>query len=327
MKGKLIVKDILHPTCFATCNGAVAVLPEFQAGLTLFDYFIDGQKSLTAGLFQDLCPRRYTIVVKSTFDGCSDTISVSMIAADSTHTTIKKAICKGDAYAFSNQILTKSGTYQAVFPKQNTCDSVAVLHLNVLKSDTFLVEKTICTGTPSSTSMIFKKSNGCDSVIVFSTKIAKNPNIKIIEENKVLSLKSSWMVATYQWFFEGKPIAGAMGSSVTAVADGVYYLEVTDQNACKFNSNQITIFKIGTSDALREDIRIAPNPVQDQLTISADYNIEKVEIINTMGQILLSQNVDNHIITLNTSEFTRGVYFAKIYWNTKESRIFRLCCN
>jgi hypothetical protein len=326
MRGTLRVEGILHPTCFATCNGAVMVRIGIQALPVLpdFDYFIDGQKSLTKGLFQDLCPGRYTIVAKSTFDGCTDTISVSMIPTDSTHTTLNKTICNGSGFSFNNQILDKSGVYQAAFPKQNACDSVVILHLKVLAADTVRIEKTICSGTPSAATLTLKKSNGCDSVIVYTVKIAKDPNVKIIEQNKVLSIDSPSMIGTYQWFLDGKAITGATNSSFTAIADGVYYLEFTNKNTCKFISNSIIIEKNSTLDAVRQNIHIVPNPMQEQVTISADFNIEKVEIINTVGQILLSQNTDNQTVVLNTNAFANGVYFAKIYWNKKEFQVFRL---
>jgi hypothetical protein len=166
MKGLLEVKGILHPTCFAACDGKLLAAITFQGGLGgAVTYYIDGQKSLSYGLFLDICPGRHTIIGEMEMDGCRDTIHVLMTPLDSTHTTLKKTICNGQGYVLNNQILTKSGTYQAAFPRKNTCDSAAVLHLKVLPSDTVRVEKIICKGAGSSGTIVLKKSNGCDSVI------------------------------------------------------------------------------------------------------------------------------------------------------------------
>jgi Secretion system C-terminal sorting domain len=172
--------------------------------------------------------------------------------------------------------------------------------------------------------MVLKKSNGCDSVIILTVKSAKDPNITITEQNKLLMINLPLSSVIYQWFLDEKAILGATNSSFTAISDGVYYLEITDLNACKFKSNSITIKKSSTSDAMQENIRIAPNPMQEQVTISADFDIEKVEITNAMGQILFSQNVANQSITINTVAFAKGVYFAKIYRHKKEFKILIL---
>ncbi|MGG7036124.1 MAG: zinc-dependent metalloprotease [Flavobacterium sp.] len=64
-----------------------------------------------------------------------------------------------------------------------------------------------------------------------------------------------------------------------------------------------------------------PNPVKDVLTITNTDNIEKVEIYNITGQLLLSENFQDTDIKVNLSQLVRGAYIAKVYANGGKSSI------
>lgn len=62
-----------------------------------------------------------------------------------------------------------------------------------------------------------------------------------------------------------------------------------------------------------EDIQLTviPNPATSNLTISANLEHYNARIINPIGQILFSDNV-NYKTTVDVSSFTKGIYFLTI---------------
>ncbi len=62
------------------------------------------------------------------------------------------------------------------------------------------------------------------------------------------------------------------------------------------------------------EFSIFPNPAQQQLSIALPYgkNLYNIQLINNLGQILLSQKSDNWNPTLDVSAFANGLYFVKI---------------
>lgn len=65
------------------------------------------------------------------------------------------------------------------------------------------------------------------------------------------------------------------------------------------------------SDFDIQNVKIFPNPVNDELFIEAP-GIDKVSIINMLGQVVFSQNELSDKVTINMSSFHSGVYFVRL---------------
>ena len=72
--------------------------------------------------------------------------SIQLNVVAPTDTTIYRNICEGDSYSFNGQDLTQAGEYRDTLVAANGCDSVVILHLNVLSRYYNLVEKSIFEG-------------------------------------------------------------------------------------------------------------------------------------------------------------------------------------
>lgn len=57
---------------------------------------------------------------------------------------------------------------------------------------------------------------------------------------------------------------------------------------------------------------VHPNPLKDQLIISANDAIHMVEIMNLAGQTILTQNFNQSSVRVNTTDIMDGVYIVKI---------------
>ena len=75
-----------------------------------------------------------------------------------------------------------------------------------------------------------------------------------------------------------------------------------------------TITGIQTINSNGNIISFYPNPVNNELVVSNDLLIDKIEMYNLIGeQINSSQNINNKKYALNVSELRSGIYFAKVY--------------
>ena len=109
---------------------------------------------------------------------------LQLIVNEPTDTTIYRKICEGDLYNFNNRLLDTSGEYRDTIKNVNGCDSVVILHLNVLKKYYNTIERTIYEGdtvmfqgVEYSTAGIYPvrltSSYGCDSIIELRLTVAR----------------------------------------------------------------------------------------------------------------------------------------------------------
>lgn len=99
-----------------------------------------------------------------------------LIVNQPTDTTIYHEICEGDTYHFNGRDLTLAGEYRDTIRNVNGCDSVMILHLNVLKKYYNFVDRSIYEGdtvnfqgqvysTSGAYPVRYTSSFGCDSII------------------------------------------------------------------------------------------------------------------------------------------------------------------
>ncbi|ALO16906.1 hypothetical protein L21SP5_03293 [Salinivirga cyanobacteriivorans] len=62
-------------------------------------------------------------------------------------------------------------------------------------------------------------------------------------------------------------------------------------------------------------LNVYPNPTSDRLNIASDSSIEKVEIFNAQGQIVIQRAANADKLSLNISDLTEGTYFVRVQSN------------
>ncbi|MCC6412222.1 MAG: hypothetical protein IT270_11225, partial [Saprospiraceae bacterium] len=90
-------------------------------------------------------PGTYEVVLIAS-DGTDSTVTLILQVLPTAQTTVDATICEGETYSFNGQMLQLAGTYTAVLPAFNGCDSTVTLKLNVLPSSQTMLEATICEG-------------------------------------------------------------------------------------------------------------------------------------------------------------------------------------
>jgi hypothetical protein len=82
----------------------------------------------------------------------------------------------------------------------------------------------------------------------------------------------------------------------------------------------ITETSLGVDDPMEMDFTYYPNPVNDQLTIKAQRNVENVTVFNMLGQVVLRQSPNSLECVVNMAEMQTGAYFVRVsIGNTTET--------
>jgi len=76
-------------------------------------------------------------------------------------------------------------------------------------------------------------------------------------------------------------------------------------------SMSVSELSTGIDNVFNENsISLYPNPVINNLTINSNKKIDKIEIYNSNGQLLINQTNTNQI---NFSQYNTGIYFVRIF--------------
>jgi hypothetical protein len=72
----------------------------------------------------------------------------------------------------------------------------------------------------------------------------------------------------------------------------------------------VFITDVENPDALTTNLY--PNPARDQVTITANAEMTRITVINYVGQLVLTSEMSQSKVVLNTSDFESGIYLVRI---------------
>ncbi|MFM2307571.1 MAG: hypothetical protein RLZZ367_2240, partial [Bacteroidota bacterium] len=114
---------------------------------------------------------------------------------------------------------------------------------------------------------------------------------------------------------------GSTAQHLTGLAPGNYLVTVTDNNGCTAASG-VNVTQTGIGNIADGTMfSLWPNPATSRISISlsAITGDATVEIKNIVGQVLLSQNVNNQQTQIDISQLANGVYVAEVKMNGKRA--------
>ena len=124
----------------------------------------------------------------------------------------------------------------------------------------------------------------------------------------------STTAATYQWYFNGQQIVGAVSQYYVPSQFGNYLVRITDANGCVYryslDYNFTGVTGINSID-LDKNILIYPNPTSCQLNIVHSYpgNDLTITVSDMLGNALLKTGNVNR---LDLSNFKNGLYLVRL---------------
>lgn len=129
---------------------------------------------------------------------------------------------------------------------------------------------------------------------------------------------------SYQWYFNGAPIAGATGSQHTSAQDGYYQVEMTG-TSCTLPSNPYLLIHFDLEESVAElDLKIYPNPVSEFLSLSfhnAEMTTSSLKLISANGAQVYQKSLPtarmiNEQISLR--HLPAGAYVLKLKIGSQE---------
>ncbi|MDD3740634.1 MAG: immunoglobulin domain-containing protein, partial [Bacteroidales bacterium] len=99
-------------------------------------------------------------------------------------------------------------------------------------------------------------------------------------------------------------------------------------NGCSYTDTINVIFYPASgieTQNLFDEIELYPNPASDFITLhSENLRINSVEIYNIYGELILKEIINNMEVSLNLSNFAKGLYLLKCESDDNEIRVFKL---
>ncbi|MBK8566814.1 MAG: hypothetical protein IPN76_26655 [Saprospiraceae bacterium] len=172
--------------CDSVVTLDLSVLPvvasQISASICPGSSYAFGNQQLTqAGTYQQTL---------QTASGCDSMVTLTLAVLPSIASQISASICPGSSYAFGNQQLMQTGTYQQLLQTASGCDSMVTLTLTVLPILEEYIEASICEGgtysfhnqqltTPGLYQQLLQSPSGCDSMVTLDLKFYETPHTNV----------------------------------------------------------------------------------------------------------------------------------------------------
>jgi PKD repeat protein len=171
-------------------------------------------------------------------------------------------------------------------------------------------------------------ANGCSSTTLVTVTVGTPPATPSIT-NVGNVLTSTVTGASYQWYLNGNPIAGATSQTYTATQAGSYTVEVFDPNGCSSGqSNPMVITGIATTVPVADLFQVTPNPNNGEFVITIEAAASEdyvVEVFNALGQVIYSESLTNfsgqYRHEMRVRDFGSGLYSVRLRSNKNENTI------
>src|SRR5690606_13856369 len=123
---------------------------------------------------------------------------------------------------------------------------------------------------------------------------------------------SGYPNATFAWYSNSE-LTLEIPETLEAV-DGTTYYVVQNIEGCWSDALAIyvTVNNLSNPDFDEKSFMAYPNPTNDILNVSYSKEITQVEVINMLGQLLISQNVNSTDVKVDMSVLSAGNYLVKI---------------
>ncbi len=152
------------------------------------------------------------------------------------------------------------------------------------------------------------------------------------------SLSSTEIGSTSSWWDLGSQYNMNTPDTITVWIEGQGYIGPTNSIPCesirypvRFILINCNVTSISESSMISNTFKIYPNPANDVITINYDGLNEtnsSIEITNTVGQIIMKQDVANETLkNITISNLSNGIYFVLLKQNGKSIATKKLVIN
>jgi len=277
--------------CDSTVTLALTVNPVSD---TLLEKTICQGESIMVGTSVYNTSGQFVNVLSNRF-GCDSTVYLNLTVNPTQHIELYEDICKGTSYSMGGTEYTESGVFQHTFSNQFGCDSVIILHLNVVPLPV----------------------------------IDLGPNFDMFSsETKILDAGAGY--STYSWNTgENTQIIKINGSGFKGKKN--FSVIVTNEYSCSSSDEiEITNYDDNSLSIEKESLlKVFPNPSAGdvKLLLKQVTGIYQVEVFNDFGELVFRQEYNSpgkvFVKKLDLTGLTPAMYTLRVISGDK-SMIQRL---
>jgi hypothetical protein len=287
---------ILNVTCHGAANGELTVYASGGKPPYLYSLGASYQSSNT---FTGLFGASYTCYVKDA-NNCIVTkeVDVTEPAELLIFQTVSDVSCAGGNNGVIDLTIT-GGVMPYTFRWSNRSTSEDIFNLKA-----------------GNYSVVVKDGNGCEKTASFILTEPTNPIVingvvvNTIGNTGSIDITVTGGVQPYRFLWSN----GQSSEDISGLTPGNYTVTVIDANNCAANSQ----FKVQNSTGvtiqeLGGQLKMYPNPAGESVSIElAGYNVQRVNIVNSIGQVVYSSESFNGTKNINVIDFTPGIYYVEI---------------
>ncbi len=288
-------------SCAGQCNGIAVALP---TGQSPFNYSWSTTPFQSADTARGLCAGTYFVTITDA-SGCTASSSVTLTdpLLLQVATTEIDATCFGTCSGSSTAIATGESpfTYSwSTSPAQTSEDATSLCagNYSVVVTDRF--------GCTETNNVIITEP----TAIQQSAVITNSTCIGCTDGRIDVTVNGGTPGYQYLWSI------GETTEDLSLLLSGTYELCITDNNSCTSCENYIVLDSgTGISNMTSLGYSIYPNPFNISTTIHASSIVgknTKLELFNSVGQIVYSTKFSGSDFTLEKGNLSQGVYFVKL---------------
>ena len=317
-----------------TFNLTVNYNTYYSYSKTVCDMYMSpsGKNWTTTGMYMDTIANA---------KGCDSVMTINLTVNYSVSRTDNINLCPGKKHRVGPNLYTTAGTYTDVFATKHGCDSTIITNLSYYAPATNTITYNFCKGDSviingnwyySATSFVQTivggSSKGCDSIITHNvTTRTVTPPLNLGDDVIACLDGGATVIAstnydTYLWSNGGTTNVLTTLGSTSGIGNTDYILTVTQASSgCTARDTVNIEYRscVGISEVDADlNVNLYPNPASDFVTIEIfdKFNTGnlKLEILNSIGQVVYTQNVTNanQKVVMDINNFSKGLYLVRI---------------
>jgi hypothetical protein len=156
-----------------------------------------------------------------------------------------------------------------------------------------------------------------DDVSVEEIEIAKAKNDTLIyATDSVFIGKNASEAALFSWQpTNGLSCTNCPNPNASPSVTTTYTVTKTQCKSVTTDEITVTVSPVGINEINSINAStLQPNPTNGLINISSRFEMQKIEVINVAGQILLSELVNTKCLQLQLQNFAEGIYFISIIY-------------
>ncbi len=296
------------------CTSVNVCVPTFESqNITLCNglgYTVGSNTYYVNGVYSD--------TLTSVF-GCDSIIETNLTVLPTNSISQSISICSGESFTVGTSVYVTNGIYSDTLINASGCDSIVETNLTVLPASAFAQTINLCFGesytingntysSSGSYSDTLTNYLGCDSIVTTQLSIDNQINSTVQLNGITLTAVSGYQ---YQWIdcSNSSPINGATSTSFNPTQNGSYAVILSTLQGCSDTSACTSVSTIGIGENNSNFVTVYPNPAHSEIFIEAFSLNGKIEIKNTLGQVVLeSEIVESKKIAV--SHLESGMYYV-----------------